>query len=148
MVRTRFLIPYVFFLAAVAWSENPAQNLLSQGRIDDAVASLKETLQKSPNDALSPCSRSTATITFGWDAPTGRRPRTPVGLLPSDWRKKFAPNSNAPCNSTASIWMPEPIYPSFTSRLPVSLAAEKTRLAPRRKRLRRSMDPQRTGSRR
>src|SRR5581483_11856331 len=53
MVRTRFLIPYVFFLAAVAWSENPAQNLLSQGRIDDAVASLKETLQKSPNDALS-----------------------------------------------------------------------------------------------
>ncbi len=52
MVRARsFLIPLILFFATLAWSETPAQTLLSQGRIDDAIASLKQTLQHSPNDA-------------------------------------------------------------------------------------------------
>ena len=53
MVRIRFFIPLLLLVSALAWSENPAQNLLSQGRIDDAVAALKQSLQKTPNDALS-----------------------------------------------------------------------------------------------
>lgn len=52
MVRVRVLvIPFVLFFATLAFGENPAQTLLSQGRIDDAILSLKQTLQRSPNDA-------------------------------------------------------------------------------------------------
>jgi len=52
MVRARFfLIPLILAFTAFVWGENPAQNLLSQGRIDDAIASLKQTLLRSPNDA-------------------------------------------------------------------------------------------------
>lgn len=45
------VIPFVLFFASLALGENPAQTLLSQGRIDDAILSLKQTLQRSPGDA-------------------------------------------------------------------------------------------------
>ena len=43
--------PFVLFFAMLAWGENPAQTLLSQGRIDDAILTLKQALQRSPTDA-------------------------------------------------------------------------------------------------
>src|SRR5579864_2198765 len=52
MVRVRLLVtPFVLFFAMLAWGENPAQTLLSQGRIDDAILTLKQALQRSPTDA-------------------------------------------------------------------------------------------------
>jgi tetratricopeptide (TPR) repeat protein len=52
MVRVRFIfIALVLFVATLAGAENIGQSLLSQGRIDDAIATLKQTLQRSPNDA-------------------------------------------------------------------------------------------------
>ena len=54
MVRLRFLlIPLVILSAVLSWAENPAQVLLAQGRVDDSIASLKQTLKNSPNDAVS-----------------------------------------------------------------------------------------------
>lgn len=52
MFRVRsFFLPLIFCLAALAWAQSPGEALLSQGRIDDAINTLRQTLQHSPNDA-------------------------------------------------------------------------------------------------
>lgn len=56
MARVRFfLIPLLLccLLPRLSFGENPAQQLLAQGRIDETIAMLKSTLRGSPNDAVS-----------------------------------------------------------------------------------------------